>query len=179
MYLCEQNIGLAYLRELEICYEYQNTDGSYGGYWDGGGQSTTGDSSGVGSGSCFLTTATVKALGLPDNCAELQVARKIRDEKMTSAADILIKDLYYTVAPTLVERKADWHDFYKDTIAPIMDLVVQDRYEDALKIYKYATAKLIDQHITYNDRDLIEKIFAARFNNLNLPYSVKYACIKA
>ena len=79
----------------------------------------------------------------------------------------------------LVERKQDWTDFYQNTILPIMDLVAQDRYDDALKIYKYATACLVNEYIRYADRELVTKIFDSAFNNSGLPYAVKYACIKA
>lgn len=54
---------------------------------------------------CFLTTACVDFAGLPDDCFELSILRRFRDEVLTQlpggADDIA---LYYRVAPAIVER---------------------------------------------------------------------------
>ncbi|HWS72754.1 MAG TPA: DUF4157 domain-containing protein, partial [Thermoanaerobaculia bacterium] len=52
---------------------------------------------------CFLTTACVEARGLPDDCEELTVLRRFRDEYVRNApgGEALIAH-YYSVAPRIV-----------------------------------------------------------------------------
>lgn len=52
---------------------------------------------------CFLTSACVEHMGLPDDCIELRVLRKFRDEYLmeTDSGSILISD-YYAIAPDIV-----------------------------------------------------------------------------
>ncbi len=54
---------------------------------------------------CFLTTATVGAIGLEDDCWELQTLRRFRDNvlKPTSEGRDLVQT-YYEIAPTIVEN---------------------------------------------------------------------------
>jgi hypothetical protein len=145
----------------------------------GGGVGGDGGSGSGGGGGCFLTTATVQALGLPDDCEELQLARKLRDGMLSDNKDKKVVELYYKVAPTITERKTSWVDFYQNAIEPITGLVKLGRHADAIKVYKYETVKLINEYITYNDRELVEAIFEAGFTKTDLPYAVKYACMKA
>lgn len=54
---------------------------------------------------CFLTTACADFAGLPDDCFELSILRRFRDEilmQMPGGTDDIA--LYYRVAPTIVER---------------------------------------------------------------------------
>lgn len=55
------------------------------------------------SGGCFITTAVTEASGKPDDCSELQVLRKFRDEFLLASEEgtALVKH-YYAVAPTIV-----------------------------------------------------------------------------
>ena len=54
---------------------------------------------------CFLTTATVGAIGLADDCWELSTLRRFRDSWLARQAygQALIAD-YYALAPRIVER---------------------------------------------------------------------------
>lgn len=54
---------------------------------------------------CFLTSACVEYLGLPDDCKELTTLRTIRDKvlKATGEGRGLV-DEYYRIAPALVEK---------------------------------------------------------------------------
>lgn len=54
---------------------------------------------------CFLTTATVGAIGLEDDCWELQTLRRFRDNvlKPTSGGRDLVQT-YYEIAPDIVEN---------------------------------------------------------------------------
>ncbi len=68
---------------------------------------------------CFLTTATVGAIGLADDCWELQTLRKFRDNvlKTTSKGRLLVKE-YYDIAPDIVDRinaRSDAADIWRRT----------------------------------------------------------------
>jgi len=52
---------------------------------------------------CFITTAVCKASGKSDNCFELQLLRKFRDEYLlTLPGGKLVVDVYYQIAPAIV-----------------------------------------------------------------------------
>jgi hypothetical protein len=154
---------------------------------DYGGAGMSGDTSGStggssGSGSCFLTTATVQYLGLDDDCEELHLARYLRDVHMTSKRDDQAKKFYYVVGPIIAERKTKWDDFYSETIKPLTQLVKLGQNEQAKKLYKLATLKLIDKHATqYNDRDIVNQLYSdvTSTKGEKVPYAVKFAAVKA
>jgi len=54
---------------------------------------------------CFITTACVEAVGLPDNCSELNILRSFRDGFMLRHPDgeALIAE-YYDIAPRILRR---------------------------------------------------------------------------
>lgn len=57
------------------------------------------------SGGCFITTAVTKAKGLPDDCAELQLLRKFRDDYMlTTEEGKALVATYYAIAPIIVAK---------------------------------------------------------------------------
>lgn len=105
----------------------------------------TGSSSNSGiQGGCFLTTAACEYMHLPDDCEELQVLRKFRDEYVP---EDLVRE-YYKIAPKIAKRVK--------TNEPLLDyiwLTVQDcvkyiklhRHKQALNRYKLMvrTLKLI------------------------------------
>lgn len=52
---------------------------------------------------CFLTTAACEFRGLPDDCHELQVLRRLRDEALLSTRNgARLVETYYEIAPRLV-----------------------------------------------------------------------------
>lgn len=138
-----------------------------------------GDGGGGGDG-CFLTTATVKHMGLPDDCEELELARWLRDNYMTSPSDSLAKDLYDYIGPLLLEKDIDWKIFYSSTILPMSYLIKNKEYHKATLLYKYATLQLIDRYLTsIKDRNIIEKIYDSKFQKgQNLHYIFKYISVK-
>lgn len=153
---------------------------SYGGYDSAGGGTGGGDSGGGGSGSgsgCFLTTATVQYMGLPDDCKELTFARMLRDNIMSFNEPSMV-ELYDIVGPILVARKTSWDDFFVNVITPLTTLCEQKQYNKALTIYKMETVNLIDQYATnYSDKDVISAVYD--YTGLSsAPYFIKYVCVK-
>ena len=58
-----------------------------------------------GGGGCYLTSACVEYLGKADDCEELTLLRKFRDEYMkTTEEGMRLVEEYYAVAPKIVER---------------------------------------------------------------------------
>ena len=140
---------------------------------------------GGGGGGCFLTTATVHAMGKADNGEELTMARLLRDTKMTDGKGRAATELYYLVGPTIVERKKDWKDFYAQCVLPLTVMVKAGHHDLAVKRYSLETAKLVDQYATrYEDKELVQAVYdyafgKGSFDSSVLPYSVKYAKLKA
>jgi len=60
---------------------------------------------GSGKGGCFLTTVCCEEKGLPDDCYELKMMRKYRDDvlKKTEQGQQIV-DFYYEQAPRIVEQ---------------------------------------------------------------------------
>lgn len=161
--------------------ESYDPGGGIGGESGGQGDSGTGSGDGGsgGGGGCFLTTATVQAMGLPDDCEELTLARMIRDTQMTSAKDQAAVQMYYKVAPLIVQRNTEWTSFYTDVLIPITALVKAGRHAEAIKLYKYATVNLMNEYVThYSDREVVEAIFDLVSTNKYIPYFAKFACVK-
>jgi hypothetical protein len=79
-----------------------------------GGLENCSNAEGYGTGSCFLTTATVHTLGLPDDCWELRQLRAFRDRYAGrgSAQAAMMAD-YYRIAPEIVRRIDARHDHVK------------------------------------------------------------------
>jgi hypothetical protein len=155
----------------------------------GGGGGYMGSPGGGGGGGCFLTTATVEHFGFEDDCAELQLARYLRDERMDTKRSKLAKDLYKIIGPLVVERKQDWDDFYTNTVLPVSCLVEQNKFAEAEETYIKSTIKLIDKYASeYNDRDIIEAYFDRLTADVDsqfiasvrrrMPYVGKYSLIK-
>lgn len=134
---------------------------------------------------CFLTTATVHAMGLPDQCEPLELARFLRDEKMTSSREVAAVDLYYKVAPVIVERSTDeeWVVFWREHMRKISTLIKMGEYDLAKDLYTLATATLVDEKATrFDDRELVEEVYdygLKGFAKSWLPYSLRYVVLKA
>jgi hypothetical protein len=93
---------------------------------------------------CYITTATLAALGLPDDCAELTVLRRFRDEVLlTTAAGRGAVQEYYATAPGIVaainrlpDAAAVYHRLFDQAIAPAVAAVRAGRYPEAYAIYQ-------------------------------------------
>jgi len=100
-------------------------------------------------GLCFLTTACCEAMGLPDDCNELETLRFYRDVVMPrhlgKGRALEICTEYKRVAPDIiagVNRKLEpseanvfWRAMYHHRILPIVYLVQHQRYDEAFKAY--------------------------------------------
>lgn len=106
---------------------------------------------GKGEAGCFLTTACVDTMGLPDDCMELEAMCSLRDDyilKEVEDGDNIVKH-YYTVAPEIVKtinEKDDheqiWRALYEEEIVPCADLVCHKKEEAAFKKYSDMLEKL-------------------------------------
>lgn len=104
---------------------------------------------------CYLTTACVEAMGLPDDCRELTVLRNFRDhwlrEKVTGPAEIAE---YYEIAPQIVERIQRSEErmellkgIYDEMITPCVDDIQAGNYETAHERYRRETMKLKERYL--------------------------------
>ncbi len=134
---------------------------------------------------CFLTTATVEAQGLPDDCEPLELARYLRDNKMKSKKELSAVDLYYEIAPEIVARcnKDEWALFWRDHLRKITALIKLGQYDLAKDLYTFATASLVNKKIThFSDVQLVNRIYEYGLNGIGqklLPYWIRFGILKA
>jgi len=92
---------------------------------------------------CFLSTACIKAKGLPDNCYELNTLRKFRDEYLrhTEEGRDLIEE-YYAIAPKIIEnidKEADainiYDNLYNELVMASIRLINENQLESAKNHY--------------------------------------------
>ena len=94
-------------------------------------------------GSCFLTTACVSYKGLPDDCRELTVLRKFRDEvmKKTESGTEMVNE-YYRIGPVLVNalekspRRAELCETIYEAVLACIALIEQGERAQPIEIYK-------------------------------------------
>lgn len=106
------------------------------------------------SGGCYLTSACTLAKGLSDDCYELTTLRQYRDEwlaKIETGEEIIKK--YYEIAPKVVSAindrldKLDIYNYiYENMIQPCVRLIEEEKYEEALEVYKSWTLKLQEEY---------------------------------
>ena len=99
---------------------------------------------------CFLTSACVEAEGLPDNCHELSVLRRFREEylrKIPGGPDEIAE--YYFVAPQIVEAiklRKDALDVFKsiytEVIKPCVEMIERGENDKAHKLYRASVEQL-------------------------------------
>lgn len=92
---------------------------------------------------CFITTATVKAAGLPDDAYELETLRKFRDQYLKKRDwGVALVEEYYKIAPRIVsaiESDPAKDEIYKDLFVKIQNIVSnieQGYYDEAVRLYK-------------------------------------------
>jgi len=94
-------------------------------------------------GGCFITTAVCRGHNLPDDCEELQVLRRFRDEHMQESAEgrALVQE-YYDIAPKLVSKinsrpnsSAVYSFIRKAYIDPAVNAAKSGQNADAQQIY--------------------------------------------
>lgn len=100
-------------------------------------------------GGCFLTTACVDAMGLPDDCWALESARSFRDNYMAATLD-RAKEIreYYVYAPRIVEAvnklpdaKKIWKRFFWNDVVPFVEAINENQLEKSHALYKKLIAK--------------------------------------
>lgn len=102
------------------------------------------------SGGCYLTSACVEARGLPDDCEELTILRRFRDEWLKNQPGGLEEVVeYYATAPGIVERinaqpnaKVIWNELYETLVAPCVQLIQAGEMERAHEQYRDTAKKL-------------------------------------
>ncbi len=92
---------------------------------------------------CFITTAVCKYFDKPDDCYELTLLRRFRDEWLfyTSDGIELIKE-YYDIAPNIVSKIEEsnmediiYHKLWDEYINPCISLIENNEFEKCKKLY--------------------------------------------
>ena len=107
------------------------------------------------SGGCFLTSACVEAMNLPDNCKELSVLRHFRDtylaQQPCGKCEI---NHYYHIAPMIVEKIRESADatviftrIYNELVLPCVAHIEGNNLEAAHQLYKQYTLSLEKQYL--------------------------------
>ncbi len=95
------------------------------------------------SGGCYLTSACIRAKGLPDDCDELTTLRAFRDgwlKKQSYGKSEICE--YYSVAPRIVDAidslpdSTDiWCNLYNSLIVPCVQMIKNEDYTGAHDLY--------------------------------------------
>jgi hypothetical protein len=102
-------------------------------------------------GDCFITTSCVKYFGLPDNCYELQILRKFRDNyllKSKKGQELVFQ--YYLLAPAIVTRMEHARQkklLFKEVFLQIRqacNAIEKKEFSKATRIYKDAVLYLVN-----------------------------------
>lgn len=106
------------------------------------------------SGTCFISTACMEAMGLPDNCAELETLRNFRDEYLAKDNEgRRIIGEYYKIAPNIVEeikRRSNKHEIFSTIfrdINKIISFIHAENPELAIKRYKEMVVQLEKKYL--------------------------------
>ncbi len=110
------------------------------------------------SGPCFITTACVKAAGLPDDCIELQRLRWLRDDYLsrTDEGEKMLRE-YYQIAPGIVERieqeenKSEIYSQIYKNIKEIVFTIENGNFSKAIKRYQEMVSKLKEKYYTTSE----------------------------
>jgi|GEM_PF-2074772 len=106
---------------------------------------------------CVITTACVKAKGLPDDCVELQAVRFLRDHyiaKLPNGKQII--DNYYNTAPRIIaaidaipneEEKKEVYEKLYNEINYVVKLILEGKEKDAFEYALTIYHKLREQFI--------------------------------
>ncbi len=106
-------------------------------------------------GGCYLTTACVEARGLADDCEELTLMRRFRDEWLSKQpggqAEI---DRYYINAPHVVQAIRQSKDereildrLYREMVCPCVEAIRRGDYEEAHGLYALKALEMEKQFL--------------------------------
>lgn len=126
--------------------------------WQDSGWSNSSDSwgdAGGSSGGCFITTACVERQGLDDDCRELQILRKYRDELVRKDEDFRGKVLeYYRKAPLIIqeiektgESGKVYDKLYQEMIQPCVIYLENGKTEEAKQHYLDCYEQLVSAYL--------------------------------
>lgn len=95
-------------------------------------------------GGCFITTAACIRMGRPDDCWELELLRRFRDERMKKTEQgSLMVETYYLIAPgyvSSINKREDAYDIYfrmyDSFIIPAANAVDMGDDNEALALYR-------------------------------------------
>lgn len=107
------------------------------------------------SGGCYLTSACVKSKGLPDDCYQLQVLRKFRDEYLAALPNGKEEIAhYYATAPLIVDKinrqvnsESIWNEIYHNLIEQCIKHIENKEFEEAHVRYKEYALRLEKTYI--------------------------------
>lgn len=99
---------------------------------------------------CFISTAVCQTRDLPDNCNELQILRRFRDEYMLlnpKYAPLVMK--YYQIAPKVIEwielqpdAHQRYHQIWRNSLLPAINAIENQKPELALQLYLHMVQTL-------------------------------------
>lgn len=133
--VAKYNALLQQQRELQAEYQSRVVSDSEGESQPSNGQASDPN--------CFITTACIRARGLPDDCPELQILRQFRDSYMlsTEAGREMVRH-YLELAPKIVaaldghfSQNAIWQSLYDDLVTPCSLLVISGAFSEAELLY--------------------------------------------
>lgn len=105
---------------------------------------------------CFISTACVKAKGLPDDCEELKTLRNFRDTELISTAEgKALVDRYYEIAPKILWKidqednsAAIYHNLYYNLVLKSVELINARKMEEAKNNYMTIVEKLEQKYLS-------------------------------
>lgn len=108
------------------------------------------------SGGCYLTSACVEAMGLPDDCMELTTLRNFRDNWLANQPGGKEEiQRYYEVAPGIVAAiqtketaKKIFADIYSGLVRPCVVLIQDRRMNEAWTLYRDTTERLKSDYLS-------------------------------
>lgn len=104
---------------------------------------------------CYVTTAVCQGLGKNDDCQELQLLRKYRDEYLvqTCGERELVKS-YYNMAPTIVKRisreknvREIYQNIWEIYLRPCVSLIKEGKMEECRGLYTEMVTNLGKQYL--------------------------------
>lgn len=123
---------------------------------------------GKGTFDCFITTAVCQTLGTPDDCKELTMIRKFRDDRLKTSmedGELLVKE-YYRIGPKIVnaiEKDAYASNIYtglwNNHIKPCCEQIEQQNWEQVKLIYIKMVKELCEKYNVAVDPTISRKYF--------------------
>ena len=125
---------------------------------------------------CFITTATLNYLKKGDDCKELQLFRKVRDEFVENHFP-KYAEAYRSVAPKIVERinqlensEEIYKGIWEDYLSLVYEKLCENRYNEAFSIYTSLMEELSNDYLN-RKVDKIETFMMDRLNS-NLGFDI-------